>query len=187
MISFEDVSLVRGGKTVVAHLNAELPEEGVIAVLGPSGSGKTTLLRAFAGLLVPASGRITGLADKRCAFVFQEDRLMSFLTARENVAFVDGARGADECLALVELTESAGKKAAELSGGMQRRVAIARALRAGGDVLILDEPFKGLDDALRERICQRLRGLFPLTVIATHDEGEAALLGNPSSVRPAAG
>lgn len=177
MISFEDVSLARAGKTIVAHLNAQLPETGVIAVLGPSGVGKTTLLRAFAGLLELASGRITGLDGKRTAFVFQEDRLMSFMSARDNVAFVDGQRGVDECLALVELTESADKKASELSGGMQRRVALARALRAGGDILILDEPFKGLDDALRARICQRIAGLFPLAVIATHDETEAALLG----------
>ena len=64
----------------------------------------------------------------------------------------------------------------ELSGGMKRRVALARAMHYGGDALILDEPFKGLDAPLRERVCKAVSGVFPLTVIATHDMDEARLL-----------
>ena len=65
-----------------------------------------------------------------------------------------------------------------LSGGQRQRVAIARAMRFGGNILILDEPFKGLDEELKLRIAARLKGRFPLTVIATHDIEEAKLLGD---------
>ena len=64
-----------------------------------------------------------------------------------------------------------------MSGGMQRRVALARAMAFGGDVLLLDEPFKGLDEALRERIAGRIRNRFPLTVLSVHDREEAELMG----------
>ena len=64
-----------------------------------------------------------------------------------------------------------------MSGGMQRRVALARAMAFGGDVLLLDEPFKGLDEALRERIASRIRDVFPLTVLSVHDAEEASLMG----------
>ena len=72
--------------------------------------------------------------------------------------------------------EDGGQFPKELSGGMQRRVALARAMAFGGDVLLLDEPFKGLDEALRARIAGRIRGVFPLTVLSVHDETEAELM-----------
>lgn len=178
MIVLDGVRLVRGEKTVLQSLSATLPERGVIALLGPSGSGKTTLLRLFAGLLSPAGGSFSGMEGKRVSIVFQEDRLLPWLDAAGNVALVEGARSVEECLAAVELSECALKLPAVLSGGMQRRVAIARALRYGGDALVLDEPFKGLDDALKARIATKLATAFPLIVIATHDEKEAALLGS---------
>ena len=65
----------------------------------------------------------------------------------------------------------------EMSGGMRRRVALARAMAFGGDVLLMDEPFKGLDESLRERIAGRIKGRFPLTVLSVHDEREAELMG----------
>lgn len=177
MIELRDVTLARGEKTILEHISACLPDAGVVALLGPSGSGKTTLLMLFAGLLAPAAGRFSGMEGKRVAIVFQEDRLLPWLTVKENVALADGERSVEECLSLVELTDEAEKPPRRLSGGMQRRVAIARALRLGGNALVLDEPFKGLDAQLRERIAQRLAAAFPLILIATHDEGEAALLG----------
>ena len=65
----------------------------------------------------------------------------------------------------------------EMSGGMQRRVALARAMAFGGDLLLLDEPFKGLDEALRARIAARVKNQFPLTVLSVHDQEEAELMG----------
>ena len=183
MIVLDRVTLVRGEKTVIESLSHTLPDKGTIALLGPSGSGKTTLLRLFAGLLSPASGSFTGMENQKVSLVFQEDRLLPWLSAAGNVALADGVRSPAECLALVELEDRAHSLPAVLSGGMQRPVAIARAIRLGGDALLLDEPFKGLDDALKARIASRLVELFPLIIIATHDEKEAALLQSVASLR----
>ncbi|HOG01754.1 MAG TPA: ATP-binding cassette domain-containing protein [Clostridia bacterium] len=182
MIELRDVTLARGEKTILEHISASLPDAGVVALLGPSGSGKTTLTLLFAGLLAPAAGTFRGMEGKRVAVVFQEDRLLPWLSAKENVALADGERSVADCLSLVELDGEAEKYPRRLSGGMQRRVAIARALRLGGDALVLDEPFKGLDAELRERVAKRLAAAFPLIFIATHDESEAALLGDYTKI-----
>ena len=111
--------------------------------------------------------------------VFQEDRLLPWRTALENVALVREGSEADarDLLSALGLSAEADQIPAALSGGMQRRVALARALNFGGDVLLLDEPFKGLDAALCMEAIAVVRGRFPLTVIATHDRAEAEALG----------
>lgn len=181
MVTLTDVSVAFGGNTVLSHLTLALPESGVVAVTGPSGSGKTTLLRVLAGLQRPTEGSVGGL-PARVSYVFQEDRLLPWLTAFENIALVteDAAR-ARALTAAVELADAAGKRPSELSGGMRRRVAIARALAYSGDMLLLDEPFTGLDGALRARMAALIRGAFPLTVISTHDEADAVLIGGASA------
>ena len=146
--------------------------------MGESGCGKTTLLRIIAGL-EDFSGSISQVPSGGISMVFQEDRLLPWRTALENVALVrDGSSGEAMCLLdAMELSAEAGKLPGALSGGMQRRVALARALNFDGDMLLLDEPFKGLDEALRARVIAAVRGRFPLTVIATHDRAEAEALG----------
>lgn len=179
MIELAHVHCIYGEKTPIRDLTLILPDVGVVGVFGASGAGKTTLLRLLAGLLQPTSGTIEGLADKRISMVFQEDRLLPWLTAAENVALVRDGSEADAraLLAALALSAEADQLPRALSGGMQRRVALARALNFGGDVLLLDEPFKGLDAALCAEAAAVVRGRFPLTVIATHDRGEAAALG----------
>ena len=179
MIELKHVTCAYGEKTPIRDLTLALPDAGVIAVFGASGSGKTTLLRLLAGRIQPASGTVEGLYGKRVSMVFQEDRLLPWRTALENVALVrDGSSGeAMRLLDAMELSAEAGKLPGALSGGMQRRVALARALNFDGDMLLLDEPFKGLDEALRARVIAAVRGRFPLTVIATHDRAEAEALG----------
>lgn len=181
MVRLENVTVAFGDKTVLNGLSASLPETGVVAVTGASGSGKTTLLRVLAGLRALDGGAVTGL-PKRVSYVFQEDRLLPWLTALENAALADGAGNADKILGELELSDAARLYPRELSGGMKRRVAIARALAFGGDMLLLDEPFAGLDAELRARVAARIRGAFPLTVISTHDLDEARLLGEPALV-----
>lgn len=168
-IRLDHVSAGYGGPPVLRNLSLTLPERGIVAVLGPSGRGKTTFLRLLAGLLQPSGGSITGLSDKRISMVFQEDRLLPWCTAFENVAAAADAEAAEYWLAQMELAAEAGKYPGELSGGMQRRVAIARACAFRGDILLLDEPFKGLDEALAERVMERVFAAAPLTVLVTHD------------------
>ncbi len=173
---------------VVNGLSFELRRGEALAVMGASGSGKTTLLRLLLGLIEPESGTIEGLAGKRISVVFQEDRLFTHMTARKNIEAVLGGRAdraererraalVSEVLAEVELTEAADKPIRELSGGMQRRVAIARALAFGGDILLLDEPLKGLDEELQKRVVPRIKKRFPTLLVITHSEEEAKLFG----------
>lgn len=176
MIEFKHVSAGYPEKEVLHRVNLSLPEKGAVAIMAPSGYGKTTLLRVLAGLIQPSAGEITGLQGKKISFLFQEDRLLPWLTAEKNVEIVSDVETAHRWLREMEIDEIH-QYPREMSGGMQRRVALARAMAFGGDVLLLDEPFKGLDEALRERIAGRIRDVFSLTVLSVHDAEEAELMG----------
>ncbi len=169
---------------VFGDFSMELKQGEALAVMGESGSGKTTLLKLLLGLVEPDSGSIEGLEDRRISVVFQEDRLLPWYSAKENIALVMGDndkkerdKNALELLSEMELTEAADKPIRELSGGMQRRVSIARALAFGGDIIILDEPLKGLDAELKKRIAARVKAHFNTILLITHDEDEAKLFG----------
>ena len=174
---------------VLRDFSLELAQGEAVAVMGESGSGKTTLTRLLLGLEKPVSGTIQGLEGKRVAAVFQEDRLLPWFSARKNVAAVltcgreEAAALTDRVLEEVELSEAADKPIRELSGGMQRRAAIARALAFGGDLLILDEPLKGLDDELKKRVASRIKAHFSTLLLITHSEEEAELFGCGRIVR----
>ena len=193
MIRFENITAGYGAKRPLVNFMAELPETGVVAILGPSGCGKTTLLRLLihAEEKSPAEdvpliheGRLTGMEGKRISAVFQEDRLLLWRTAEENVALVRPDGDAIAILSDLGLGEDAHKVyPGSLSGGMQRRVAIARALNFPRDILVLDEPFKGLDADTRQLVASRIKGAFPLTLIVTHDPAEAAIMGASWAIR----
>ena len=179
MIQIQDLRLAFGNKIVLDGFSARLPLEGVTSIQGPSGCGKTTLLRVLAGLEKPQSGRVTGL-PARIGFLFQDDRLLPWCTAAENVAAVlpKGERTrVGDYLRLVELEGEGKSLPGQLSGGMRRRVALARTLAFGGELLLLDEPFKGMDEALTERLAARLTALgIPILAVA-HGEKERQALG----------
>ena len=162
-------------------LSFTLPETGVVEIYGPSGGGKTTLLRLLMGLETPDGGEIRGLEGKKFSAVFQEDRLLTQLDAVSNVRFASrvGAEEARACLAGLGLMDLGAQRVASMSGGMKRRVAIARALCAGGDVLVLDEPFKGLDEATRDMAVRYVlaHAADRLILLVTHDRAEAAAMG----------
>jgi len=158
--------------------------DGITVVLGASGCGKTTLLRLIAGMLAPDAGTIRVTGAGSVGMVFQEPRLMPWLTTVQNIRFGLG-RSAGDMRRLVELTGLAGFEKAlphQLSGGMQHRVALARALANRPSLVLMDEPFAGLDHLTRERMqdqllmLQRTEGMNVLFV--THSIDEALYLGD---------
>ncbi|MCL1974942.1 MAG: ATP-binding cassette domain-containing protein, partial [Firmicutes bacterium] len=153
---------------------------------GPSGCGKTSLLLLLAGLLRPQAGKIQGLENKRLSMLFQEDRLLPWLSAAENVALVLPANQAKEALFWLELVELAQEKEqlpGELSGGMRRRVALARALAYNGDILLLDEPTNGLDNDLTHRILERIEELYAERLIITVSHDISLLFSQTSLIK----
>ena len=170
-----------GGRAVLRDFDLTLRAHRVTALMGPSGAGKTTLLRILAGLDKPDAGRITGLTAARLSVVFQEDRLLDWLSPLENLRLTSPGLSPGDLRSALDrfgLADAADRPARELSGGMKRRVALLRALLYDSDVLLLDEPFNGLDDATRRTVARealRLTGQ-RTTLLITHDEEEAALL-----------
>lgn len=170
-----------GDARVLRGVSLELPQ-GITCLMGPSGGGKTTLLRILVGLEKPDSGSIRNLPD-RIAMVFQEDRLTPSLTVRANLRLALGKGYSDAqasaCLSRMGLDDVLGRTVSTLSGGMKRRIALARALLFDAPLMVLDEPFKGLDDALLHQCMDVLlshsRGRSVLLV--THDAQEAQYLG----------
>jgi NitT/TauT family transport system ATP-binding protein len=141
--------------------------------------GKTTMANILAGILRADEGEVVGAEGKEFSFVFQEDRLLEWDSAVENLLFVkNDSERAIELLASAGLLDSANKKTAELSGGMKRRVCICRALIADYDVLILDEPFKGLDVEIKNMIMEMVKSYsHGIVICITHDMSEAEFFG----------
>lgn len=181
-IVFDKVTFGYGNQPVLREVSFALPERGGICLFGPSGCGKTTLLRLLCGLEQPQAGQIQGLDGLTVAAVFQEDRLLPWRSVLDNVRLAGSAVSAEKAAALLEdvgLSEALHAFPSELSGGMNRRVAIARALAADADLLILDEPFTGLDDARATAVAGVIRRVYegrPL-VMVSHAQGDAVLLG----------
>ena len=170
-----------GGRTVLRDLTFTAGP-GITAVMAPSGTGKTTLLRILLGLERPDSGTVEGLAGKRLTAVFQEDRLCENTTPVSNIRLVNPSLSKAEAQGMLRdlgLEGSLGQPVRTLSGGMKRRVAILRALAADYDVLLCDEPFKGLDQATKALVMGYFLGKTKgkTVILVTHDQGEAETLG----------
>ena len=176
-VSFQDVSLAFGEKVLFSHFTKTFTFSGVTALMGPSGSGKTTFFRLLCGLQKPDSGAVLGF-PKTFTVLFQEDRLLPWVDALTNVALVSDTETAKACLNKVGLLNDMHNFPANLSGGMCRRVAIARALAHKSEILLLDEPLKGLDEELRAQMLHLLKaeGETRPVLFITHDEREAEAL-----------
>lgn len=177
-VLFDKVSKTFDGKQVFSDFSYTLSLQGITALMGPSGCGKTTLLRLLCGLESPDSGTISG-APETYTFLFQENRLLPWASALENVALVSDKETAKNILCKVGLAQELQTLPSALSGGMQRRVALARALAHKSPVLLLDEPFKGLDaDLCREMIALlRQEAEKRPILLVTHSLQEAELAG----------
>lgn len=174
MIQIKNVSKSYDGKAVLNGFSCEIPSTGITAFSGASGIGKTTLAKIIANLESADSGSISGLENKKISVVFQEDRLFPHLTALENVSIVSNEQNAREILSDFGLQDDMELKPSEMSGGMCRRVALARAIAFGGDLLILDEPFKGLDADTKKVVFNSVKEFSKSAsvLLITHDNDE---------------
>ena len=185
MIALNNINISYGNLKVLENFSISLEKGKVHCVFGASGCGKSTLLNALTGMNKLESGERLSLDNKKFSYVFQEDRLLPWATALENVLFVLRDRYCDEeakqiaekYLNIVGLGKFINAYPSELSGGMQRRVSFARALSYRGEVFILDEPFKGLDFKLKTELINYLLESDikenSYIVFVTHDMQEA--------------
>lgn len=161
-----------GENIIFDQLDYAVGDTGIHAICGSSGCGKTTLVRMIMGLEPVSGGRIEYSKTLSFSSVFAEDRLIPTLSVLDNVNYAAGDKQkAIQALQTIRLEDAAGTYISELSSGMKRRVALARALAYGGDLLVLDEPFKGLDKALAQHIAKvlaRLADEVPIILIS-HD------------------
>ena len=180
-IVLRNVTKRYGAKTVLPGLSYRFPGGEATCVMGPSGCGKTTLMRLILGLEAPDSGEILLPEGAKAVCVFQEDRLAGHMSAVKNCRLAARGRDAEtaEMLTRLGLGDSMNKPVKLLSGGMARRVAIARALLADADIVVMDEPFKGLDEKTRAGVSAVIREAMTgkTRLLVTHDPGEAAFFG----------
>ena len=175
-----------GKNKVLDNVNLTINSGERVALLGPSGCGKTTLARTICGLEELDSGKVTVKPQTNCAYLFQEDRLLPWLNVYDNIALglyekkEEQAENPDTVIRnlaqQLELEKDIWKLPCELSGGMQHRVALGRTFAAEKKLIILDEPFRGLDEDLKERLIKRLwneQVAGRTLLLITHDKEDA--------------
>ncbi len=161
MLEMKNVSFSYGEREVLRNFSLRVENGQCICLKGHSGCGKTTVLRLLLGLETAEEGEIIG--PKQPSVVFQEDRLVSTLSLKKNVILPLEKERFAKALELIHeagLGDSVNKRVAQLSGGMKRRTAIVRAVAFGGDALILDEPFNGLDSDTRKTMAKIIKREF---------------------------
>lgn len=173
-------------------INLDVPIGSFTALVGPSGCGKTTLMHIIAELDTGYDGELISTAKKgQIAYLFQEPRLLPWLTAEQNLTFVlksqgmkqkDAQKRARQQLQMVGLDGFENKFPSQLSGGMQQRVALARALAVDPKLMLMDEPFASLDELtarkLRSELLQLFQDVSPTIIFVTHNVSEAAYLAD---------
>jgi heme ABC exporter ATP-binding subunit CcmA len=199
-------SLVKtfGRRAAVAGVNLTLSAGDCLALFGPNGAGKTTLLRLLAGLLKPTAGRarVQGVdvrgdarARARIGLISHHSMLYAPLTALENVVFAarlyglpDARASARAALDAMRVLDRADVPVRVLSRGLQQRVAIARAIVHAPSVILLDEPYAGLDVSGAQaltRLLQNLRDQRATLILVTHNVGEGLALATHAAIMTA--
>lgn len=180
-ISLKNIDYSYGNNTVFENFNACFPFGKTSVIMSDSGRGKTTLLYLIARLINPLSGNITyPVNNPSFSMVFQDLRLIDNLSVYANIKFAcNDLNGTDidSCLSSLGLSGMGCKKIRHLSGGEKQRVAIARALLADYDILLLDEPFTGLDDNIKKDVIDYIksRTVNKTVLLVTHDKSEALM------------
>ncbi|MCL2014361.1 MAG: ATP-binding cassette domain-containing protein [Oscillospiraceae bacterium] len=176
LLSIQSISKSYGKIRVLDNFSFNFPQSGIVYITGRSGSGKTTLLRLIAGLEAPDSGEINfnliNGGNSKISVVFQEDRLLAKLNVLENTSVASSAEAAQHQLAIAGLADKMYSPVSDLSGGMVRRVSLARSLAYGGDLFLMDEPFKGIDEKSLAPILKEIEKISrtTLVIIVTHDQ-----------------
>jgi len=200
VLKVTNLSVSYAGTPIISELSFEVPTATTLAITGPSGVGKSTVLQAICGLVRISSGAIS--VDDRditqlpthkrgIGMVTQSSDLFPHLTVSQNIAFGLRMRGAspretsdrvEEMLELVGLPDFSLREIQSLSGGEARRIALARALAPSPSILLLDEPFTGLDDEIRNSLMHQVRAILQsssmTSVLVTHDHSEADFLSS---------
>ena len=179
MIELDRVCFSYGEKEVLRDFSLRVGAGERRAIRGESGCGKTTLLRLIMGLEKPQSGTVTVRTD-RVSVLFQEDRLLPYLTVAQNCALFAADRAAvRSTLRGLGLADAADALPSALSGGMARRAALARALCHDAELYLFDEPFNGLDAENAARAAELVNRVTAgkTVLMATHRGEEAELLG----------
>lgn len=186
MIAFADVIKSFGDRRVLNGMTLDMAERGITCLLGASGCGKSTALRVAAGLIAPDAGSLHIPAGS-CGVVFQDSRLLPWLTTEENLALAlpSAQRGAEAALRVAQVLrevaldprETGKLFPRELSGGMAQRAGIARAMLRNPRILMMDEPFASLDAMTRSDLQLMLKTLVEeqdmACLFVTHDMEEA--------------
>ena len=200
MLKVANLSVAFDGKPIITDLSFEVPTATTLAITGPSGVGKSTVLQAICGLVRISSGVIsidnhviTQLPTHKrgIGMVTQSNDLFPHLTVSQNIAFGLRMRGSSskdtsqrvqEMLDVVGLSDFAERDIHSLSGGESRRISLARALAPSPSILLLDEPFTGLDDETHASLMQQVKSILQSSampsILVTHDQSEADFLSS---------
>ena len=172
-------------ESIFKNFSLQLSDDKINCIIGPSGCGKTTFLNILAGLIEYESGSFNGISKNDISYIFQEDRLIEWLTVKENLQitlkkYYKKSSLDDEIenlLDIVGIKSVEDKYPDELSGGMRQRVNIARAFGKPSKILLMDEPFKSLDYKLKYTIIDEFKNILNknkrLVILVTHDLEEA--------------
>ncbi|MBN1039208.1 ABC transporter ATP-binding protein [Clostridium sp. ZS1] len=184
-IEIKNLSKAYNNEIVFERFNLILENSKVNCIVGKSGCGKSTLLNMLAGILKFDDGEISGITKNEVSYIFQEDRLIEWLTVEENLIFalkkyydkLELKEKIKSILSLLGLEDVKNKYPEELSGGMKQRVNIARAFGKPSKIILMDEPFKSLDYTLKYKIIDEFKNIMlnenRTVVLVTHDVDEA--------------
>jgi ABC-type Fe3+/spermidine/putrescine transport system ATPase subunit len=202
VLKVANLSVAFDGKPIITDLSFEVPTATTLAITGPSGVGKSTVLQAICGLVRISSGVISvdnhdithvPTHKRGIGMVTQSNDLFPHLTVSQNIAFGLRMRGSSskdtsqrvqEMLDVVGLSDFAERDIHSLSGGESRRISLARALAPSPSILLLDEPFTGLDDETRDALIHQVKSILQssamTSILVTHDQSEADFLSSSS-------
>ncbi|MGN2369571.1 ABC transporter ATP-binding protein [Clostridium cagae] len=184
-IEIKNLSKAYNNEIVFERFDLTLENSKVNCIVGKSGCGKSTLLNMLAGILKFDDGEISGIAKNEVSYIFQEDRLIEWLTVEENLIFalkkyygkLELKEKIKSILSTLGLEDVKNKYPEELSGGMKQRVNIARAFGKPSKIILMDEPFKSLDYTLKYKIINEFKNIMlnenRTVVLVTHDVDEA--------------